>query len=174
VVPCLSIPQCTPVLEQEPWFVSQAWPCGRTILKSGLRWSVTWWRRAAFYHRIYVDRWVLAEGIDRCPIATPYHADFLGFVAWISVRANPDDRVIINEVLIGSHARPSIGFVIAGCLTIALNVVAEFLRPRWNSKSMVIMRHSYCFWAGCSRSSASSTMNDIVLNRNRKFIRNFS
>jgi hypothetical protein len=44
VVCCLSIPQCTPVLKREPRFVPQVRPCGQTVLKSGLRWSATWWR----------------------------------------------------------------------------------------------------------------------------------
>jgi hypothetical protein len=35
------------------------------------------------------------------------------------VRANPDDRVGVDEVLIGGRIGPSIGFVIAGCLTAA-------------------------------------------------------
>jgi hypothetical protein len=41
VVCCLSITQHTSILEREPWFVPQAWPCGQTVLKSGLRWSAT-------------------------------------------------------------------------------------------------------------------------------------
>jgi hypothetical protein len=32
------------------------------------------------------------------------------------VRANPDDRLAVDEVSIGGHAGPSIGSVIAGCL----------------------------------------------------------
>jgi hypothetical protein len=47
------------------------------------------------------------------------HADSLGFVGWISLRANPDDRVVINGVPIGGRVRPSIEFVVAGCLTTA-------------------------------------------------------
>jgi hypothetical protein len=35
------------------------------------------------------------------------------------VRANPDDRVVIDEVPIGGHVGPSTGSVIAGCLTAA-------------------------------------------------------
>jgi hypothetical protein len=33
--------------------------------------------------------------------------------------ANPDDRVVIDEVSIGGHVRPSIGSVVADCLTAA-------------------------------------------------------
>jgi hypothetical protein len=47
------------------------------------------------------------------------HGDSSGFVVRISLRANPDDRVVIDGVLIDGHARPSIGFVVAGCLTTA-------------------------------------------------------
>jgi hypothetical protein len=35
------------------------------------------------------------------------------------MRANPDDRVVVDEVPIGGRVRPSIGFVIAGWLTTA-------------------------------------------------------
>jgi hypothetical protein len=74
----------------------------------------------------------------------PDHADSLGFVIRISLRANPDDRVVINGVPIGGRDGLSIGFVVAGCLMTAQNVVAEFLRPRWNSKSKVVVRRSSC------------------------------
>jgi hypothetical protein len=37
----LSIAQCAPAREREPRSVPQVWPCGRTVLKSGLKWSVT-------------------------------------------------------------------------------------------------------------------------------------
>jgi hypothetical protein len=35
------------------------------------------------------------------------------------VRANPDDRVVVDEVPISGRVGPSIGYVIAGCLTAA-------------------------------------------------------
>jgi hypothetical protein len=57
---------------------------------------------------------MLAREIDRFSIAYS-----LGFIVRISVRANPDDRVVIDEVLIGGYFRPSIGSVVAGCLTTA-------------------------------------------------------
>jgi hypothetical protein len=79
------------------------------MLKSGQRWSAIGG----------IDRWVLTEGIDRFLIVAPDHADSSGFIVRISVRANPDDRVVVDGVPIGGHARPSIGFVIAGCLTAA-------------------------------------------------------
>jgi hypothetical protein len=41
VVRYLSIAQCTPILEWEPRFIPWVWPCGRTMLKSGLRLSAT-------------------------------------------------------------------------------------------------------------------------------------
>jgi hypothetical protein len=150
---CLSIAQRTSVLERELRFVPQARPYDRTVLKSGLRWSATWWRGAAFYRHSPVDRWVLTRGIDCFPIATPDHADSLGFVVQISLRANPDDRVVIDGVPIGGRVGPSIGFVIASCLMTAWNVIVGFLRLRWNSKLMVIVRRSFCSWAGCARSS---------------------
>jgi hypothetical protein len=127
---CLLITQRALVLEREPQFVPQSQPCGRTVLKSGLRWSATWWRGAAFCHNRPVDRWAFAGGIDRFPIAMPDHADSLGFIVRISLRANSDDRVVINRVTIGGHAGLSIGFVIVGWLMTVWNVVAEFLRPR--------------------------------------------
>jgi hypothetical protein len=37
VVHYLSITQRAPVWEREPRFVPQVWPCGQTVLKSGLR-----------------------------------------------------------------------------------------------------------------------------------------
>jgi hypothetical protein len=48
-------------------------------------------KRAAFYRRRPVDRWVLAEEIDRFSIATPDHVDSSGFIVQISPRANPKD-----------------------------------------------------------------------------------
>jgi hypothetical protein len=46
------------------------------------------------------------------------HVDSLGFVVRISLRANPDDRVVIDGVPISGHAGPSIEFIVAGCLTV--------------------------------------------------------
>jgi hypothetical protein len=112
VVRCLSIAQRTPVWEREPWFVPQVWSCGRTMLKSWLRWSVTWYRRAAFCRRRLVDCWVLAEGIDCFLIATSDHVDSSGFVVWISLRTNPDNRLIIDGVPIDGHVWPWIRFVV--------------------------------------------------------------
>jgi hypothetical protein len=62
---------------------------------------------------------VLAGGIDRFPIAMPYHADSSGFIIQISLRANPDDWIVTNGVLIGGRVGLSIGFVVVGCLTTA-------------------------------------------------------
>jgi hypothetical protein len=67
---------------------------------------------------------------------------------------NPDDQVVIDRVLIGDRAGPSIGFVIAGCW----NVVAEFLRSRGNSKPIIVMRRSFCSWVECSRSSSCAAL----------------
>jgi hypothetical protein len=80
MVHCLSIAKRAPILEREPWFVPQVQPCDQTVLKSGLRWSATWWRGVIFCHCRHVDRWVLAGGIDRFLIATPDHVDSLGFI----------------------------------------------------------------------------------------------
>jgi hypothetical protein len=62
---------------------------------------------------------ILVGGINRFSIATLDHADSSGFVVQISLRANPDDWVVIDGVLIGGRAGPSIRFVVAGCLTTA-------------------------------------------------------
>jgi hypothetical protein len=66
-----------------------------------------------------VDHWVLARGIDCFLIATPDHADASGFFVRISLRANPDDWVVIDGVPIGGCTRPSIEFVVASCLMTA-------------------------------------------------------
>jgi hypothetical protein len=47
------------------------------------------------------------------------HADSSGFVIQISPRGNLKDQVVIDVFLIGDRAELSIGFVVAGCLTIA-------------------------------------------------------
>jgi hypothetical protein len=143
------------------------------MLKSGLMWSATWWRWVIFYRHRPVDRWVLAGGIDRFPIATSDHADSSGFVVRISPRANPKDQVVIDGVSIDSRVRLSIRFVIAGCLTTAWNVVAEFLRHRWNSKPIAVVHRSSCSWVRCSISSSSPTMNGSILNRNCMPVGNF-
>jgi hypothetical protein len=153
VARCLLITQRTPVLEREPRFVPQVHPCGRTVLKSRLKWSTTGWRGAGFYRRRSVDRWILDGGIDRFSIA--YSS---GFIIQISVRANPDDRVVIDEVPIVGCVGPSIRSVIAGCLTATWNVVVEFLRHRGNSKPIVVVHHASCSWAGCSRLSLCTTL----------------
>jgi hypothetical protein len=134
VVHCLLIAQHAPVLEQELWFVPQVQPCGRTVLKSEMRWSATWWRGTTFCCR--------RPGI------------------------NSGDQVVINGVPIGGRARLSIRFVVAGCLTTAWNVVTELLRPRGNSKPIIVVRRSSCSWVGCSSSSSSLVVNSSVLNRN--------
>jgi hypothetical protein len=76
-------------------------------------------KRSAFCRRIPVACWVLVGGIERFLIATPGHADSSGFVVWISLRANPDDQVVIDGVPISGRTGPSIEFVIVGCLTAA-------------------------------------------------------
>jgi hypothetical protein len=110
VVRCLSIAQCTLILEWEPQSVPLVWPYGRIVLKSGLRWSATWWRGAAFLCRKPVERWVLARGIDRFPIATLDPVDSSGFAVRISPRNNLGDRVMIV-----GRARKSIRSIVAGC-----------------------------------------------------------
>jgi hypothetical protein len=76
----------------------------------------------------------------------------------ISVRTNPDDQVVVNEVPIGGHVGPSIGSVVAGCLTTAWNVVAEFLRLWGNSKPIIIVCRAFYSWARCSRSLSCTTL----------------
>jgi hypothetical protein len=157
VVCCLSVAQCTLVWEWDPWFVPQVRPCGRTILKSVLKWSATWWRKDTFYCRRPIEFWVLVGEIDHFLIATPRHVDSSDFIVRISHRANPDGRVV-DGVPIGGRVEPSIEFVVAGCLTVTWNVVAEFLRPRGNSKPIIAVRRSSCCWVGCSRSSSCRAM----------------
>jgi hypothetical protein len=166
VVHCLSIAQRAPILEWEPRFIPLVRPCGRTVLKSKMRWSVTWWREATFYRCRPVDRWVLTGGIEPFLIATLNHANSLGFIVRISPRANPKDWVVIDGVPIGSRNGLSIRFIIAGYLMTAWNVVTKFLRPRWNLKLIVIMHRSSCSWVGCSRLSSSPATNGSVLNMN--------
>jgi hypothetical protein len=48
----------------------------------------------------------------------PNHTDSSGFVVRISLRANLDDRVVIDVVSIGGHAGPLIRFVVADRLTL--------------------------------------------------------
>jgi hypothetical protein len=162
VTRCLLITQCTQVLEREPWFVPQVRPYGRTVLKYRLKWSTTWWRGARFYRCRSIDRWILAGGIDHFSIAySP------GFIVQISVRTNLDNRVVIDEVPIGGHVGPSIGSVVAGCLTATWNMVAEFLRlwgnsmliivVSWVIKIVIVHQSSYC-WARGSRSSSCTTL----------------
>jgi hypothetical protein len=105
---CLLITERTPVLEREPWFVPHVHPYGRTVLKSRLKWSAAWWRGAEFYRCRSVDCWILAGGIDHFSIA--YSS---GFIVQISVRANSDDRVVVDEVPIGGRVGPSIRFFVA-------------------------------------------------------------
>jgi hypothetical protein len=158
VAHCLLITQHTSVLERKPRFIPQVRPSGRTVLKSQLKWSTVWWRGVGFYRCRSVDRWILAGGIDHFLIA--YSS---GFIVRITVRANPDDRVVVDEVLIGGRVGPSIRSVVAGCLTAAWNVVAEFWRLRGNSKSIIVVRRASCSWAGCSRSSPCTTFLIIEL-----------
>jgi hypothetical protein len=47
------------------------------------------------------------------------HTDSLAFVVQISLKGNPDDRVVVNGVLIGGRAGPSIASIVTGCLTAA-------------------------------------------------------
>jgi hypothetical protein len=130
----LSIAQCAPFLEPEPRFGLQVRPYGRTMLQYGLRWSVTWWGWSVFCHRRVVDRyvlaggidrWVHARGIDRFPIATSYVADLSTFIVQISLRANSDNRVVIDGVPMSGHAGPLIKCLVSSCLTVAWNVVAK-------------------------------------------------
>jgi hypothetical protein len=120
-VRCLLIAHHTPILDREFRSVPQVRPCGRTMLKSKLRWSAIWWRGATFWRRRLVDRWVHARGIDHFPIVMPDHVDSSGFVVRIPPRINPGDQVLI-----------------AG-LTAAENVATEVLRSRGNLKPIVVL-----------------------------------
>jgi hypothetical protein len=44
------------------------------------------------------------------------HADSSGFVVQISQRANPEDWVVVDGILIDDFVGPSIGSIVAGCL----------------------------------------------------------
>jgi hypothetical protein len=148
---CLLITQRTPVQEREPRFVPHVRPCGRIVSKSRLKWSMAWWKGAGFYHYRFVDHWILTGGIDRFSIA--YSS---GFIVRISVRANPDDRVVVDEVLISGRVVPSIRFFVASFfLMTAWNVVVEFLN---RVVKIVIVHHSSYCWAGCSRSSSCAAL----------------
>jgi hypothetical protein len=89
-------------------------------------------------------------------------------------KANPDDQVVVDGVPIGGRTGPSIEFIVAGCLMTAWNVFDESLRPRWNSKSVIVVRRSSYSWVVCSRSLPSTAMNDSVLDSNWMPVRNFS
>jgi hypothetical protein len=58
------------------------------------------------------------------------HADSSSFVVRFSLKANPNDQVVVDEVSIGGRVGPSIGYVVAGCLIAVSNMTAEFLRHR--------------------------------------------
>jgi hypothetical protein len=45
-----------------------------------------------------IDCWVLAGEIVRFTIAMPDHADSSGFIVRISLRANPDDQVVVDRI----------------------------------------------------------------------------
>jgi hypothetical protein len=69
-------------------------------------------------HFVIVDLLIVgyfARRIDRFLITTPDHANSLGFIVRISLRANLDDRVVVDEVPIDGHVEPLIEYVIAGC-----------------------------------------------------------
>jgi hypothetical protein len=74
------------------------------------------------------------------------------------VRANPDDQIVVNEEPISGRVGPSIGSVVAGCLTAGWYVVAEFLRLWGNLKPIIVVRRASCSWAVCSRSSSCTTL----------------
>jgi hypothetical protein len=128
-------------------------PLRSAVLKSRLKWSTAWWRGVGFYRHWSVVRWILAGGIDRFSIA--YSS---GFIIRISVRANLNDQVVIDEVPIGGRVGPSIGSIVAGCLTATWNMVAEFWMLRGNSKPIVVVRLASYSCVGCSRLSSCTTL----------------
>jgi hypothetical protein len=136
------------------------------VWKSRLEWSTAWWRGAVFYRRRYVDRWILAEGIDRFSIA--YSS---GFIVQISVRANPDDRIVVDEVPIDGRVGPSIRFFIAsfsyGRLKRGHRVLESGAQDRHRAPlflllsrvlKIVVTHHSSYCWVGCSRSSSCTAL----------------
>jgi hypothetical protein len=141
-----------------------------------LKWSTTWWRGARFYHCRSVDRWILTGGIDRFSIA--YSS---GFTIRISVKANLDDRVVIDEVPIGDRVGPSTRFFVTsfsyGRLKRGRRVLESdaqdrrrtpfFLLLSWVLKIVVVRRSSYSdrrrvplwimtFWTGTACPSRTS------------------
>jgi hypothetical protein len=80
-----------------------------------------------------------------------------GFIIQISVRANPDDRVVIDEVLVGGRVGPSIRFFVSsfsdGRLKRSHQVLESgaqdrrraplFLLLSWVLKIVVVRRSSY-------------------------------
>jgi hypothetical protein len=165
-------------------------PCRLDLNKFLLR----WWHvayRSLNAHRFWSVRsdlsrgftptvglcWSLDRGIDCFSIA--YSLDF---IVHISVRANLDDRVVVDEVSIGGHVGPSIRFFVASFFWWPLET--------WSPSS----------WIGCARSSPRTTLlivesgaqdrrraplflfrssscaalNDDVPNRNCMPVRNFS
>jgi hypothetical protein len=173
----LLITQRTSVLEREPRFVPQVRPCGRTVLKSRLKWSTTWWRGAGFYRRTSVDRWILVGGIDRFSIV--YSS---GFIVRMSVRANPDDWIVVDEVLIGGRIGQLIRFFVASFFWWPLETCSPSSWVGWSRSSscttLLIVepgaqdhRHAPLF---LFRSSSCAAVNDDVLNRNCMPVGNFS
>jgi hypothetical protein len=61
----------------------------------------------------------LLEELTASQLLRSIMLDSSGFVVRISLRANPNDLVVIDGVPIGGRAGLSIRFVVAGCLTIA-------------------------------------------------------
>jgi hypothetical protein len=127
-------------------------------------------KRKCINRRRSADRRVLAGIVGWFMVVAPDHVDSSSFLVQFSPRANSEDRVVIDGVPIGGRVGPSIRSVIAS----HWNVVVEFLRPQGNSKPMVVIHCSSCYWARCSGLSPSITVNGSVPNRNHLPVRNFS
>jgi hypothetical protein len=73
-------------------------------------------------HFIVVDLLItgyLLEELTASRLLCPIILIFWGFAVQISLKANPDDRVLVDGIPIGGRAGPSIRFVVVDCLTTA-------------------------------------------------------
>jgi hypothetical protein len=136
VVRCLSIAQCTPILDWESRSVPLVRPLaepdmpmtslrGQTLhrLDDGVRSDHAEIRVEVVFHstkrshierRQFADHRVFARGVGRFTVVVPNHVDSSSFLARISLGANPEDWVVIDRVPIGGCAKMSIESVVVG------------------------------------------------------------
>jgi hypothetical protein len=154
VAHCLLITQRTSVLKREPQFVPHVHPCGRTVLKSQLKWITAWWRGVIFYHRRFgwwgshrwsPDRWSCWT-IDRIYRSwLPDH--YLKRGCWV--------LAVLRELKADRHRALRFLFV------------SRVLK-------IIVVHHSSYYWDGCSRLFSCTAVNDDVSYRNSMPIGNLS